>query len=210
MVLRPVLHAACRSGAKHGIMVGWVFELWWGQTNAGPSSHLTHVLNGTHGQRSPSNDWPRAAVTRQYRPLAPRCHFTTALPRVAWPGHPPPCPPPRVARHPQLTVESPSTRGWHSHWGGEAGTALDCPPWLCLVLFLLLPVPCALLSLCPPLGTTSLPPSPSYRLVNNSAGFCARCTLSCLWRDRWFWAESASCLRSSRLAGQGGGRADAG
>lgn len=192
------------------VTVGPSTALWWGgclncggvklmlgqaatspMCSTAPMGRAALPMTGCR-QRSPTSTGrlPHAAISQQ---------LCLAWPGLTWP--PPPCLPPRVARHPQLTVECPSTRGWHSHRGGEAGTALDCPPWLCSVLFLLLPVPCALLSLCPPLGTTSLPPSPSYRLVNNSAGFCARCTLSCLWRDRWFWAESVSCLRGSRLAG---------
>lgn len=146
MVLRPVLHAARHSGAKHGIMVGWVFELWWSQTNAGPSSHLTHVLNGTHGQGSPSNDWLQAAVTHQYRPLAPRCHFTTALPCVAWPDlAPPSLPAAPCGQAPPAHCGVPLHKGVAQPPGWRSRDCSRLPS-----LALISPVPSAPGALCPP------------------------------------------------------------
>lgn len=177
--------------------VGPSTALWWGGclTCGGvklmpgqAGRRLTHVLTGTHGQGSPSNNCRQrspagtgrshhAAISRQL------CLISSGL---AWP--PLSLPTTLYGQVPPACCGVPLHKGRPGHRDRGAGTALDCPLWLCSVLFLLLPVPCALPSLCPPLGTTSLSPSPSHCLVNNSAGFCARCTLSSLWRDRWFWA----------------------
>lgn len=126
-VLRPVLHAARPSGAKHGVMVGWVFDLRWGQTNARPSRQTPHPCAHRHPwagqplqQLAAGSGHPPVPAAR----TTPLFHDSSASYHLAWPGLPSPCPPPCMARCPQLAVECPSTRGGPATGTEERGLPL--------------------------------------------------------------------------------------